>query len=383
MRRVQHNRVYLDYASTTPVHPEILKAYKGLLDVWFVNSESLYQEGAQLHQLMEKSRAQTASLLNVRPNEIIFTSGASEASSMAIKGVAFRHLEKKGHLITTQVEHSSVTNCFKQLEELGFEVTWLSVDKRGCISMDELKKSVRHDTLLVSIMMVNNEVGAINPINEIKAYLKNHSHALLHVDCVQALGKIPVDLKDIDMASFSAHKIHGLKGSGVLFCRQHIDLMPLVCGGQQEFGRRGGTENALVNLMFAKTLRLALEGQKNGYEHAKMLNEYCIEQLSKMPEIELNSSSEGLPHILNFSCSTMLSEVLMNALNTRGFCVSAQSTCHSKSKAPSFVLKAMGYSDQRALSSIRLSFSYETTLKDVESFIHTLKECTQKYGTRL
>jgi len=380
---VQHNRVYLDYASTTPVSPEVLKAYKGLLDVWFVNSESLYQEGAQLHQLMEKSRLQTASLLNVRANEIIFTSGASEASSLAIKGVAFRHLEKKGHLITSSVEHSSVTNCFRQLEELGFEVSWLSVDSSGKISLEELKKELRPDTILVSVMMVNNEVGAIQPIDDIKTYVKKHSHAFLHVDCVQALGKIPVDLKDIDMASFSAHKIHGLKGSGVLFCRQHVDLMPLICGGQQEFGRRGGTENALVNIMFAKTLRLALESQKKGYEHAKMLNEFCVEELSKMPEIELNSTSDGLPHILNFSCRTMLSEVLMNALNTRGFCISAQSTCHSKSKAPSFVLKAMGYSDQRALSSIRLSFSHETTKEEVLQFIETLKECTEKYGTRL
>jgi len=139
----------------------------------------------------------------------------------------------------------------------------------------------------------------------------------------------------------------------------------------------------LVNIMFAKTLRLALESQKKGYEHAKMLNEFCVEELSKMPEIELNSTSDGLPHILNFSCRTMLSEVLMNALNTRGFCISAQSTCHSKSKAPSFVLKAMGYSDQRALSSIRLSFSHETTKEEVLQFIETLKECTEKYGTRL
>ena len=153
---MQPNRIYLDYASTTPVHPEILKAYKGLLDVWFVNSESLYQEGTQLHQLMEKCRAQTANLLNVRPNEIIFTSGASEASSMAIKGVAFQHLEKKGHFITTQVEHSSVTNCFKQLEQLGFDVTWLGVNETGLVSVDELKKAVRPDTLLISIMMVNN-----------------------------------------------------------------------------------------------------------------------------------------------------------------------------------------------------------------------------------
>ncbi len=380
---MQPKRIYLDYASTTPVHPEILKAYKGLLDVWFVNSESLYQEGTQLHQLMEKSRAQTASLLGVRPNEIIFTSGASEASSMAIKGVAFQHLEKKGHFITTSVEHSSVTNCFKQLESLGFDVTWLDVDQSGKVSVEDLKQAVRPDTLLISIMMVNNEVGAINPIDEIKAYVKKNTHALLHVDCVQALGKIPVDLKDIDMASFSAHKIHGLKGSGILFCRQHIELMPLICGGQQEFGRRGGTENALVNLMFAKTLRLALENQKKGYEHAKKLFDTAWNALSDCPEIQFNSTKDGLPHILNFSCSTMLSEVLMNALNTKGFCISAQSTCHSKSKSPSFVLKSMGYSDQRALSSIRLSFSHETTLEEVESFITALKECIKKYGTRL
>ena len=367
------NAIYFDNASTTPVHPEVRRLVNSLLETSFANSESLYDEGMEIYRLMEKSRSQIAALLKVQPQEILFTSGASEANNMAIKGAAFAALGKKNHLITTKVEHSSVTNAMHQLEEVfGFEVTWLDVDERGVVRLDQLKQALSEKTALVSIMAVNNEVGSVMPLEEIKQIVKKNSHALLHIDCVQALKRIDLDLSQVDLASFSAHKIEGLK---------HVNLVPIISGGQQEQGLRGGTANSVANIALAKTLRLALEEQVHYREVTGRLNKRMREGLAQLPEIEVNSPMDGVGAILNFSCKTIPSEVMMNALNSRNICVSAQSTCSSKSKTPSHVLVAMGLSEQRALSSIRCSFSSRNTPEEVDRFLRELKEILHKYGT--
>lgn len=379
---MQPKMIYLDNASTTSVYPEVLKTYSKLLEEKFVNSESLYDAGVELASILENSRASIARLMHVKKEEVIFTSGASEANSMIIKGIAFANMNSRKHLITTEIEHSSVANAMKQLEDyFGFEVTRLPVDQDGVISLDDLKKALRPDTLLVSIMMVNNEVGSIMPIKEISEIVKKNAGTYLHMDGVQALGKIDIDLSKIDCATFSAHKIHGLKGSGLCIKKQHVPLLPLINGGQQEFHLRGGTENALVNIMFAKTLRLTLENQKKSVEHCAKLKQLMIQELTKIDGIEINSPQEGVCSIVNFSCRQITSEVMMNALNQRGFCVSAQSTCSSKSKAASHVLLAMGKSEKMAISSIRCSFSMENTEDEVLAFVQACKECIEKYGT--
>ena len=383
LKVLPENAIYFDNASTTPVHPEVLKLVNQLLETSYVNSESLYDEGMQINRLMEKSRAQIASLLHVQPWEIIFTSGASEANNMAIKGAAFAALGKKNHIVTTKVEHSSVTNAFHQLEEVfGFNVTWLDVDEHGVVDLDQLRQCVNENTALVSIMAVNNEVGSIMPMDKIKQIVRKQSHALLHFDCVQALKRIDIDLNQVDLASFSAHKIEGLKGSGILVKKQHVELAPLISGGQQEMGLRGGTANSVANIALAKTLRLALEEQDHYRKHTAMLNRRMREGLAQFEEIDINSPEDGVGAILNFSCRTIPSEVMMNALNSYHICVSAQSTCSSKSKSPSHVLKAMGMSDKRALSSIRCSFSTRNTPEEVDRFLRDLKEILKKYGTR-
>lgn len=379
---MQHNMIYLDNASTTPIHPEVLKTYTRLLEEKFVNSESLYDAGTELSRLMEQSRAAIARLLDVKKDEILFTSGASEANSMVVKGIAFACMKEKKHLITTSIEHSSVANAMKQLQDVfGFEVTTLSVNEQGMIDLEELKNALRPDTALVSIMMVNNEVGSIMPIDRIAEIVKKQSRAYLHMDGVQALGKIHFSLKNIDCATFSAHKIHGLKGSGICVRKQHVPLIPLINGGQQEFHLRGGTENALVNIMFAKTLRLALDEMKESINHCQKLRNRLWEALEKIDEIVINSPKDGASHILNFSCRTIPSEVMMNAMNQRGFCVSAQSTCSSKSRTPSEVLMAMGKSEKMALASIRCSFSINNKEEEIDAFVDALKECIKKYGT--
>lgn len=374
-------RVDFDSASTTNVQAQVLKTYIDLLQKEYANSESLYDEGVAMHLKLEKARAAIASLLQVQAQEIIFTSGASESNSAAIKGVCFAQRDKK-HILTTSIEHSSVRHAVAQMAEIfNYEVTYLSVSEKGVISLEEMKKSLREDTTIVSIMAVNNEVGSIQPIQEVGEYVKKHSHAYFHVDLTQAIGKVELDMKYIDLASMSAHKMNGLKGSGILVKKNHVPFVPLINGGEQEFGLRGGTANALVDLVLAKTLRLYLEEQKKKRPHIQALKERMVTGLRKLEGVWINSPSEGIANIVNFSYPKIPSEVMQNALNKKGFMVSAKSTCDSKSSEPSEVLMAMGLGRDRSLSSIRVSFHGENTLEEVDSFLKAYREVIQQYGS--
>ncbi len=374
-------RVDFDSASTTNVQAQVLKTYIDLLQKEYANSESLYDEGVAMHLKLEKARAAIASLLQVQAQEIIFTSGASESNSAAIKGVCFAQRDKK-HILTTSIEHSSVRHAVAQMAEIfNYEVTYLSVSEKGVISLEEMKKSLREDTAIVSIMAVNNEVGSIQPIQEVGEYVKKHSHAYFHVDLTQAIGKVELDMKYIDLASMSAHKMNGLKGSGILVKKKHVPFVPLINGGEQEFGLRGGTANALVDLVLAKTLRLYLEEQKKKHPHIQALKERMVSGLRKLEGVWINSPSEGIANIVNFSYPKIPSEVMQNALNKKGFMVSAKSTCDSKSSEPSEVLMAMGLGRDRSLSSIRVSFHGENTLEEVDSFLKAYREVIQQYGS--
>jgi len=371
---------YFDFASTTPVHPEVQETYRKVLQKYYVNSESLYPEGLEVNKLISKSRRQVADLLRVNPNEIIFTSGASESNNMAIKGYCLKNRDKGHHVITTVIEHSSVLNSYKWLAEYcGFEVSWLKVNEEGKISIDELKSLIRDDTILVSVMYVNNESGAIQPLEEVKQVVKGYRNCALHVDCVQALGKIDIDLKGIDMASFSAHKIYGIKGSGILYKKQSILMAPLISGGVQEQGLRGGTVDSCAAILWGKTLRLALSDMDKKNELVRQYHDYMVEELRKMDDIVINSPADGLPYIINFSCLSIQSEVMMNALHMKGYCVSAQSTCESNI-AVSHVISRMFRDEKRLKGTIRVSLSATLSWQDVRGFIADLKEIIRIYG---
>ena len=375
-----NRRVYFDYSSTTNVHPDVLKAYMDLLKTTYVNSESLYVEGTIVSRNLEKARNAISELLKVHPDEIIFTSGASEANSEAIKSVSFSIPEKK-HIITSQIEHSSVLNACKQMEDVfGYRVTYLPVNEQGIVSVKDLKNALDNDTSVVSLMSVNNETGAINPIEEIKEIVKKTSSAYMHVDMTQAIGKVPCSFENIDLASMSAHKIEGLKGSGILVKKKHVPFVPLINGGEQEYGLRGGTNNACTNMVFAKTLRIALENEKKYHDYVQKLQTLLLDQLKEIDGVEINNPENNLCSIVNFSYENIPSEVMQNALNRMGFMISARSTCESKSNNPSYVLKAMGYSDRRASSCIRISLSYHNTEEDILDFIKALKEIISHYG---
>lgn len=376
---MQH-RVYFDGASTTAVHPDVLQTYKSLLDKYYVNSESLYDEGSEISRMMEKARSAIAGLLGVNSDDIIFTSGSSEANSSAIKGVCFAQPGKR-HIVTTNVEHSSIMNACLQMEHVfGYRVTYLPVDVSGKVSLQQVKDAVTDDTAIVSIMAVNNEVGSINPIDEIANYIKKHTHAYMHVDMTQAIGKVDVDFKNIDLASISAHKLEGLKGSGILVKKVHVPFVPLINGGEQEYGIRGGTSNACVNMVFAKTLRFALENGKKYHDSITTLQQTLLSGLSTIPGVLINQPSDAVNSVVNFSYEKIPSEVMQNALNKKGFMVSARSTCASKSDDPSYVLSAMGYSSKRASSCIRISLTYHNTEEEIASLIESLKEIISQYG---
>jgi len=373
-------RIYFDNSSTTRIHPEVLKSYEQLLEKYYVNSESLYDEGSEISQMMERARGAIAGLLGVHATDILFTSGSSESNSAAVKGCAFAQQNKK-HIITTNVEHSSILNACAQLEQyFGYRITYLQVDGTGRINVEDLKKALDEDTAVVSIMYVNNESGSVNPISEIAEVVKKQSHAYLHVDLTQAVGKVPLDLTNVDMASISAHKLEGLKGSGILMKKTYVPFIPLINGGEQEYGLRGGTANACADMVFAKTLRLAIENGKKYHLYIKDLRDRLVKGLLAIDGVEINSPEDAVVSTVNWSYEKIPSEVMQNALNAKGFMVSARSTCASKSDDPSYVLTAMGYSSRRASSCIRISLSYYNTEEEIDLFLTSLKEIIEHYG---
>lgn len=372
--------IYLDYVATTPLDEEIRHTYTKLLTTYFANSDSAYSLGYEVSRLIEQSRDHIAKLLHVHSDELIFTSCASESNNTAIKGTAFQYMNRGKHIITTAFEHSSVTNTFKQLEEVfGFDVDYVSVDKNGHLDLKELESLIREDTILVSTMYVNNEVGTINPIHEIASIIhKKNPKTKYHVDMVQALGKLPITLDDVDLATFSAHKIFGLKGSGLLYKKRSTSIVPLINGGQQENGLRGGTSNACTQIVLAKTMRKAIESQSKHYQYVKELNDYLRDKLKEIDSIVINSPEDASPFILNISCPHYKPEVLVHDLEAKGIYLSTKSACSSKKVDISHTLAAMHLDPMISSSALRLSFSHLTTKQELDIFINALQETLKR-----
>lgn len=375
--------VYLDYASTTPIRKEVLEAYEKVLHTYYANADSLHQAGRKVNMLLEQSRANIAQLFHVQPEEILYTSCASESNNYALKGFALANQNRGRHIIVSSEEHSSIRSSVEQLKEVfGFDITYLPLHEDGRVHVEDVLCALRKDTILVSVMLVNNETGCINPVKEIAEAVHAHSRAVVHSDMVQALGKMELPVSSVDMATFSAHKIYGLKGSALLYHRKNLRLLPLISAGQQEWGLRGGTSNAPTEIVLAKTIRLALEEQAQHIAHVQKINAYTREKLSAIPDIAVNSPEDAYPFILNFSCLCIGSEIMLNALDAKGICVSAQSTCNSKGKAISHVLLAMGKDELHATHAVRLSFSHLTSIEEIDYFIKSLKEIIEEYATR-
>lgn len=367
--------IYLDNASTSKVNSEVLDSFNQISLKYFANASSIHRLGQESNRLLEKSREQVLSLLNLNHHEVIFTSGATEANNLAIRGYALANRNRGNHLITSATEHPSVLNTFKQLEKYGFEITVLPVNEKGVIEVNSLREAVNEQTILVSIMSVNNEIGAINPIKEIGEYLKKYPKIAFHVDMTQAIGKIDIPLENVDMFSFAGHKIHGLLGSGALVKEKKIVLEPQNSGGGQENNLRSGTNTVALSASLAKALRLAIVNRETNYQKVSALRDYLVSYLKDNEDkYVLNSLDKNNPYIVNFSLKNRKASVVVEALSNRNIMVSSLSACHSKNEDYSYVVYALKHDMCLAHNTIRVSFSYDNTLDDVKDFIKALKE---------
>lgn len=369
--------IYLDNSATTPPYPEVVDVVQKAMLSYFGNPSSLHQKGVEAENLLKQARTVSAQALQCKPSEIIFTSGGTEGNNAAIKGVAFQYQSRGKHVITTAVEHPSVYDAFGQLESFGFEVTYLPVNREGRVSLQDVKQAIRPDTILVSIMHVNNELGTIQPIGEIGTFLKLHPRILFHVDAVQSFGKVPFKMKNwgIDLLTLSAHKFHGPRGTGILAKREGIALMPLLAGGGQEGGYRSGTENIPGIAGLAKAIRMTAESQGKTMIHLQKLIQELRLGLETIPECVINTPQNGsAPHIMNISFPGMKAEVLVHALEEHGIMVSTKSACSSKVQEPSRVLLATGVKREQAISSIRVSLGAATQMEEIQLFLKGLKE---------
>jgi cysteine desulfurase len=373
--------IYLDNSATTRPYPEVTDSFVKVSNDYFGNPSSLHSIGSKAELLLTKARENIAKLLNVKISEIIFTASGTEGNNMAIKGAAIKNKHRGKHIITTTIEHPSVSNACLQLEGLGFEITYLPVNKSGVISIEDLKNAIRPDTTLVSIIHVNNEVGSIQPIFEIGQILKQYPKILFHVDHVQGICKVPLSLHEanIDLCTMSAHKFHGLKGNGLLFIRSGVTLEALLAGGGQEMGFRSSTENVAGIIAMAKALRMTMDLAKTHLLEMVELKKMLMDGFTSYPFVTLNTPVEqSAPHIINFSLNGLKSEVFVHALEEKDIYVSTTSACSSKKKQTSKTLVAMGINKKSAESSIRISLSYENKLEEVPVILNAVYETIKK-----
>lgn len=368
---------YFDNSATTRVKKEVLEEMFPYLSVEYGNPSSIYSIGRSAKRAIEKARKRVASLINCRPEEIFFTSCGSESDNTALKGIAYANKDKGKHIITSKIEHPAILNSCHNLEKNGFDVTYIDVDKDGIINLNTLKNSIRSDTILISIMFANNEIGTIQPIEEI-AQIAHEKNIIFHTDSVQALGNIPIDVQkmNIDMLSLSGHKIYAPKGVGALYVKKGIEFERFVDGGHQEKNKRAGTENVAQIVALGKACEIA---EKNIIQYEKKLRnlrDYCLKKIQeKIPNVHINGTMEKrLPGNLNISFEGIESEELLFKLDDFGICASGGSACSSGDNSPSHVLTAIGISSNLAKSAIRFTFGDFNNQEDVDYLVGVLEK---------
>lgn len=375
--------IYFDNSATTKVADSVLETYKKVSETYFGNPSSLHKLGDVTSQLLQQSRAQIADTLEVKANEIYFTSGGTEGDNWVIKGTAIEKARFGKHIITTTVEHPAVYESMKQLEMLGWEVTYLPVNEAGVISIDDLKNAIREDTVLVSIIAVNNEVGSMQPLEEIGTLLEEYPTIHFHIDAVQALGVTDLKLGEysrIDFAVFSGHKFKAPRGIGFIYAKEGRQLAPLLTGGGQEKSMRSGTENLPAIAAMAKAVRLTFENAEQKQGHLRKLQTKLRDYLSQKEKVTIFSRKEHAPHILCFGIDGIRGEVTVHALEEKGIYISTTSACSSRAlDVDSSTLHAMGVPKHIAETANRVSFSADNTEAEVEKFIEVFDEVLKKF----
>ncbi len=371
--------VYLDNSATTKAYPEVARLVADIMTEDYGNPSSMHLKGVEAEKYIKYSKKTIAGIMKVREKEIFFTSGGTEADNWALIGTAYANYRAGKHLITTRIEHPAVLQTMEYLKEQGFEITYLPVDRTGRIRLEDLERAIRRDTLLVSIMYVNNEVGAIQPIEEAGALIKRmNPGTLFHVDAVQGFGKLKLFPKkwNIDMVSVSGHKIHGPKGVGFLYIDERVKIKPIIFGGGQQRNFRSGTENVPGVAGIGKASELIYRDLEEDTERLYRLKEYFVRELSRMPHIYINGPQDetGAPHIVSASIAGIRSEVLLHALEEKNVYVSSGSACSSHKHTISATLESMGIEKQLMDSTLRFSFSVFTTKEELDYTLECLDE---------
>lgn len=375
--------IYLDNAATTPVHPSVLKAMEPFFSAEFFNPSAQYAPALKEKQALEKARGYIARTINAQPREVYFTSGGTEADNWALKGISLANEGKGKHVIVSTVEHHAVLNSAHWLERRGFEVSYAPVNESGMVDIEAFARLLRSDTVLCSVMLANNEVGTLQPVQELAA-LAHKAGALFHTDAVQAYAHCGIDVAElgVDALSVSAHKFNGPKGVGFLYCRKGVPMESFMSGGAQERGRRAGTENLAGTVGMAEAARLAYGEDGNGTayanasSHCEELRRRMLETLTaRIPDIQVNGhDTQRLPHILSISFKGVSAETLLLLLDQKGICASAGSACASGSLEQSHVLSAMGIPAEWANGTLRFSFSGQTTFEEIDTCCAALVE---------
>lgn len=370
--------IYLDYAANTPVDKEVLEVFNDNTLKYFANPNSTHPLGLEANKKIQETTENIMQMLQKETNldkdtEIIYTSGSSESNNLAIKGIANTYKENGRHIISTFLEHSSVSSPLTYLKEQGYEIDIVNITSDGKIDIDHLKSLLREDTILVSICYVDSELGNVQPIEKIKNIIKDYPNCFLHVDATQAIGKIKVDLKDIDLISFAPHKFYGINGSGVLIKKKSIVLEPLINGGASTSIYRSGTPVIGQICALDKALEKTFDKFNERYEYVKMLNKKVRENLLKYENVQINTITEENPFILNVSVNNIKAVDFKTKLEEYGICVSIKSAC-TVTITPSRIVMAMTHNRKRALSSWRISFSHLTTEEEIEEFLNIFEK---------
>lgn len=369
--------IYLDYSATTPVNEEVLKVFNKVCLEYPGNSNSLHSLGIKSKELEDYATEKIAKLLKVKPSEIIYTSGSSESNNTAIKGVCNKYKNRGNHIITTNLEHSSVIAPLNYLTKQGFIVDYVKIKDNGLVDIENLKELLTDETILVSISIVDSEIGLRQNINEIGKLLKEYPKCIFHVDCTQGIGKINIDFTNIDLASISAHKFYGLKGIGLLIKKENIVIEPLIHGGKSTTIYRSGTPPLPLIVSLMKALELIIPNIDKNYEYITKLNNIIKDKLSTYELVHINSTGNSIPHILNFSLLKIKPETFIHALEEYNIFISTKSAC-SKSNTISSSVYALTKNEELSYQTLRISLSYLTTLEEVNKFLEVFDICYKR-----
>ena len=369
--------IYLDYSATTKPDEKVLDTFIKCNNEFIGNPNSLHALGIKSKNMIDSATTQIANLLGIKKDEIIYTSGSSESNNLAIKGICDKYKNRGKHIITTSFEHSSVNMPIEYLKQNGYTVDYVKVNSEGLVDLDDLKKLIRKDTILVSICAVNSEIGILQPIDKIANILKEYPMCFFHSDITQAIGKVKINIKDIDLVSFSAHKFFGIKGIGILIKKEKIELTPLIHGGKSTTIYRSGTPALPLIVSISKALRLTLKDIDTKYNYVNELSTYLKDKLNIYDKVRINSNNKCIPHIVNISILGVKPETMIHALEEYEIYISTKSAC-SNTDTKSDVVYTLTHDVDIASSSIRISISYKTTKQEIDEFIKYFNICYNK-----